>query len=154
VIDGIVGVALLALWVYCIFDVIATEQAAVRNLPKGIWLIIVILLPDVGSIAWLLLGRPERAGWRPGDTEVRRGMTRSRAVGPEDAPDFIARMEARDQMLAAWAEEDRAKELNGPTTKPPSDDEQARLAAWEEDLARREAELRRPDEPPPAEPKG
>ena len=68
---GFVPLVLLALWVYCILDVIATDDSLARNLPKGMWLLIVIFLPDIGSLAWLLLGRPLYAGWRPGDTNRR-----------------------------------------------------------------------------------
>jgi Phospholipase_D-nuclease N-terminal len=142
---GIVGILLLGLWIYCIFDVIASDQATIRNLPKGMWLVIVLILPDIGSIAWLLLGRPEKAGWRPGDPSIR--FPRPRAVGPEDRSDFIARMEARDRLLAAWAEEDRTKAIDKPTGSAPTEQERARLAAWEADLARREAELRPTDGP-------
>ena len=113
------GIILLGLWLYCIFDVIASEEMLIRNLPKTLWLLIVIFLPDVGSLAWLLLGRPLFAGWRPGDTSVRT----SRAIrGPEDRAD--------------WA----------PPPAPKVDDE-ARLRAWEEDLRRRERAIERPDEP-------
>jgi hypothetical protein len=123
---GVVSLALLALWVFCIFDVIATDDVLVRNLPKGLWLLIVIFLPDIGSLAWLLLGRPMYAGWRPGDTTRR---TPKRIIGPEDRLDF-------------------------PTSRPkplPSSDED-RLAAWEEQLRRREEELRRREEGGSAEP--
>ena len=120
---GLIGFALIALWLYCIFDVISTEEVLVRNLPKMAWLFIVIFLPDIGSIAWLALGRPVFAGWRPGDTT---GRQTRRVVGPEDRADFSA-----------------------DTTPPTSDPD--RLAAWEADLKRREEELRRskPDDPPP-----
>ena len=123
---GIVGLLLLALWLYCIFDVISTQESLVRNLPKVLWLVLVIILPAVGSIAWLILGRPPGAGFGPGDTGYRRpsGFNRpSRAIGPEDSPEFIAEIE------------DRA----------------SRLRRWEEDLKRREDELRRRegDDPPP-----
>jgi hypothetical protein len=56
--EGLIPVLMLALWIYCIFDVIASDDVLIRNLPKGMWLLIVIFLPDVGSLAWLLLGRP------------------------------------------------------------------------------------------------
>jgi hypothetical protein len=127
---GLVSIVLLALWVYCIFDVIATEDSLVRNLPKGMWLLIVIFLPDIGSLAWLLLGRPMYAGWRPGDTTHRPPR---RVVGPEDREDFPSR----------------------PLPPPPSRSIESRedqLAAWEEQLRRREEELRRreqgPEDPP------
>ena len=124
------GTVLILLWLYCIFDVISTDESVIRNLPKMAWLMIVIFLPDVGSIAWLLLGRPLYAGWRPGDTEYRKPRT---VRGPEDGPAWTG----RSTMSNAEAD--------------------ARLKAWEDDLARREAELRKAetkDEPgePPAEP--
>src|SRR4051794_22714150 len=53
-VEGVVGFALILLWLYCIFDVISTDDVLVRNLPKMVWLFIVIILPDIGSIAWLL----------------------------------------------------------------------------------------------------
>src|SRR4051794_22176138 len=84
-IEGILGIFLLGLWIYCIFDAISTDASMVRNLPKNFWIILVIILPDVGSIAWLVLGRPERAGWRPGDTTYRKPFsTRFVVRGPED----------------------------------------------------------------------
>jgi phospholipase D-like protein len=57
---GLLGFAVLALWVFCIFDVVATDDALVRSPPKVVWLLIVIFVPTIGSIAWLLLGRPGR----------------------------------------------------------------------------------------------
>jgi hypothetical protein len=95
-----------------------------RNLPKIVWLIVVIFLPDIGSIAWLALGRPAFAGWRPGDTT---GRPTRRVVGPEDRAEF---------------------------TSGPSSSDPARLEAWEADLRRREQDLRpkKPDDDPPFPP--
>jgi hypothetical protein len=119
---GLIGFLLIALWLYCIFDVIATDEALMRNLPKMAWLFIVIIIPSIGSIAWLALGRPQFAGWRPGDTE---GRPTRRVVGPEDRPDF------------------------SPSSGSGAADA-GRLQAWEDDLHRREQELRRqkPEDPP------
>jgi hypothetical protein len=111
---GVLGFLLIALWIYCIFDVIASEEVLIRNLPKFVWLMIVIFLPDIGSLAWLALGRPAYAGWRPGDTGTR---PERRVLGPEDRADFAPR--------------------------PSPEDDQRRLEAWEADLRRREEELRR-----------
>lgn len=119
---GLIGFLLIALWLYCILDVIATDDVLIRNLPKLPWLMIVIFLPTIGSIAWLALGRPPFAGWRPGDSSVR-AATR-RVTGPEDSPDF----------------------------SPPAPRDEVRLQAWEADLRRREEELRRrpPEDQPPS----
>jgi hypothetical protein len=115
---GLVPLAVLALWLYCIFDVIASDEALVRNLPRTLWLILVIFLPTVGSVAWLALGRPLYASWRPGDT--RRRPPPGRAIGPEDLPEFPA---------------SRA-----------DDERERRLREWEDDLRRREQGLRPDDE--------
>ena len=110
---GIVPLVVFALWLYCIFDVIASDEALVRNLPRGLWLLLVIVLPTIGSVAWLALGRPLYASWRPGDTRTRSAPP-PRPLGPEDAPTYPTRA---------------------------ADDHEERLRAWEEDLRRREREL-------------
>ena len=70
--DGIIGLALLGLWIFCILDVISTDDVLCRNLPKFFWLFIVIILPDIGSVAWLVLGRPLGAGFRLGSSRSSR----------------------------------------------------------------------------------
>jgi hypothetical protein len=104
---GFVPLVLFALWAYCIVDVIASDEALIRNLPKGMWLMIVIFLPDIGSLAWLALGRPLYAGWRPGDTSSRRPPRR--VLGPEDRADFPA-LEDPEDRLRAWEENLRRRE--------------------------------------------
>ncbi|MGH9278473.1 MAG: PLDc N-terminal domain-containing protein [Acidimicrobiales bacterium] len=96
---GLISFLLLALWLYCIFDVISTDEVLVRNLPKLVWLLIVIFLPDIGSIAWLALGRPRFASWRPGGEEDHRPTRRVIAV--EDRPDFGV-TPGRERALEAW----------------------------------------------------
>ncbi len=56
--DGAFGLLMLGVWLFCIIDVITTDAALCRNLPKLVWLLLVILLVDLGSIAWLVAGRP------------------------------------------------------------------------------------------------
>lgn len=56
--DGSLSLILFALWVFCLIDVITTDQSLCRNLQKGWWILIVLLLFDVGSLIWLVAGRP------------------------------------------------------------------------------------------------
>jgi hypothetical protein len=58
----------LALTLFALFDVIATDSSLCRNLPKELWILLVIFLPTMGAVAWLLLGRPEKTRFYPGDT--------------------------------------------------------------------------------------
>jgi hypothetical protein len=126
---GVFALAALALWIYCVIDVITTDEATMRNLPKGLWLIIVIFLPTVGSIAWLIAGRPQGKGFAIADDGPRRPV--------------------RNQSDIPWAERDDIDPIVRER------EERARLRMWEEQLRRREEELRRREgelggEPPPA----
>ena len=57
--DGALGLVVLGLWIFCLLDVISTDEYACRNLSKVWWVILVLFFPLVGSIAWLVAGRPE-----------------------------------------------------------------------------------------------
>lgn len=114
---GLVALAVFALWIYCILDVIATEEALMRNMPKVLWLVVVIILPTIGSVAWLLLGRPTDAGYMPGDTTTRpplreRGPQNRRPgpLGPEDSPEFMTGIEERAEKLRKWEEDLKRRE--------------------------------------------
>lgn len=45
------------LMVGALIDIITRDDAQVKHLPKMVWIIIVILLPLVGSILWFAIGR-------------------------------------------------------------------------------------------------
>lgn len=84
-VPALFGTALFIVWVYAILDIIATDEMFIRNLPKMAWLFLVVLIPGVGAIAWLALGRPPNAGWAPGDTRTRPPR---RFIAPEDRDDW------------------------------------------------------------------
>ncbi|WP_406829560.1 PLDc N-terminal domain-containing protein [Pedococcus sp. KACC 23699] len=79
--------ATVALTVYAVVDCIQTEDSRVRNLPKLLWILLVLLFPLVGPIAWLIAGRPSNAN--PGQGPRRQG---SPPRGPDDDPDFLRRL--------------------------------------------------------------
>ncbi|UWF76969.1 MULTISPECIES: PLDc N-terminal domain-containing protein [Microbacterium] len=47
----------IALMVFALVDIIRREDAQVRYMPKFVWLLLVILLPLIGSILWFAIGR-------------------------------------------------------------------------------------------------
>jgi hypothetical protein len=55
--DGGLGLVIFGIWLFCVFDVITTDAALCRNLPKAVWVMIVLFLFDIGAIAWLVAGR-------------------------------------------------------------------------------------------------
>lgn len=95
----LLGLLVLAFWLYCILDVAMADQALVRNLPRLVWLVLVVVAAPVGGIAWLVAGRPTGVRARPGSTDrrpARRAPDAPRGpLGPDDDPDFLRRLDER-----------------------------------------------------------
>jgi hypothetical protein len=120
--DGVVGLLFLGLWLYCIYDVITTDEVLVRNLPKPVWIMLTIFLFEIGAVLWLVAGRPHNKAYRPATTDYRSQSRRS--VAPEDRPGF------------------GSDDAPGVSDFVREREEQARLRVWEAQLKRREEELR------------
>jgi len=145
-VEGLAAVALFLFWIWALFDCIATDSAMCRNLPKPIWIILVLILPDIGALAWLLLGRPEKASWRPGSTDY---SAPRRPIALEDSPRYSAspsitdrRSAELDQELDRWQQEQAAQSAAAGSGEK-ADRASAELDAWQAKLDERETELRR-----------
>ncbi|MFD4458864.1 PLD nuclease N-terminal domain-containing protein [Nocardia sp. NPDC058480] len=55
---AVIGFLTLALWVYCLVDIITSPDTGIRHLPKMGWIIVVVLIPTIGALLWLFAGRP------------------------------------------------------------------------------------------------
>jgi hypothetical protein len=92
---------LVLLWLYCLFDAIGADPARVRNLPKVAWVLVVLLFPDVGSVLWLVAGRPrgpQRSLPYKGNTGIPPEYDRpGRAVAqsPDDDAAFLEQLKRR-----------------------------------------------------------
>ncbi len=125
--EGVVGILLLGLVLFCLLDVITSDPAAIRNLPKVAWMLLVLI--PIGSIAWLIAGRPQNsagglpykgnAGARPTGRPGPARPKPRRGVAPDDDPAFLADL------------------------KRSNNEHEEMLGTWEHDLRRREEELRR-----------
>ena len=116
--DGTLALVMLALWIFCIIDVITTAETDMRNLPKMAWLFIVLILPDIGSIAWLIAGR----NWQ-GRSVSYRSNTAARAypeydrpgravpANPDDDEAFLKQVRARAEAQRREYQERRKREL-------------------------------------------
>lgn len=108
-IGGGLGLVAIAVWIFCVVDVITTPENLVRGLPKLAWVFIVLLFMDIGAIAWLIFGRPwtkvpanRPAGRGPAATSRYGGRSATaprRASNPDDDEEFLAslRKRAEDQ---------------------------------------------------------
>lgn len=80
----------IALTIYAAVDCVQTDERWVRNLPKLIWLLVVLVFPIVGPIVWFIAGRPQRG---PTGSAGPSGRQRPQAPrGPDDDPDFLRRL--------------------------------------------------------------
>lgn len=88
-VPGLLGGFLFLFWLWALVDVILTDSMLVRNMQKGTWLFLVILVPTVGAVAWVFFGRPERAAMAPGGQmpyEANPYRSAPRSGGAEDTP--------------------------------------------------------------------
>lgn len=112
---GFLLVVELCMVVYCALNVITTPESEIRNLPKLLWLLLVLVFPIVGGIAWLVAGRPQRAANLPykGNRGVPAEYDRpGRAVpqNPDDDEAFLRQLRARAEEQRKRAEE-RARKI-------------------------------------------
>ena len=114
---ALVGLALL---VFCLVDAIGARASSVRNLPKAIWIVLILFFPFVGSIAWLVAGRPAPARRSAYEREQPRFPEydrpgRAAAVDPEKDEEFLrqVRERAEQQRKAYEARRRQEREAEG-----------------------------------------
>lgn len=56
-----VGPLIFVLWVFCFIQALTSRADEVRHLPKVAWVLLVLFFPLLGSVAWLVAGRPVTA---------------------------------------------------------------------------------------------
>ncbi|HEU5037594.1 MAG TPA: PLD nuclease N-terminal domain-containing protein [Nocardioides sp.] len=113
----LLGVVALALWVFCLVDAIGSPADRIRNLPKVAWVLLILFFPLVGSIAWLVAGRPdggvarrsayERA--QPAFPEYDR-PGRAAAVDPDRDEEFLRQVRERAEAQRRAYDERRKRE--------------------------------------------
>src|SRR4051812_37509970 len=94
--------AYLAVLVVALIDCLSTDESEIRNLPKIVWIVVILLFSPVGGIAWFLAGRPK--GEPTAVTPAKR-----KPVAPDDDPDFLRSLEDRstadEEAMRLWEEE-------------------------------------------------
>lgn len=108
--------AQLVLLVLALISCLSAER--VRRLPRAAWVLVILLVPIVGAVAYLLAGRPAPGG--SGGSPARPFGPRPRPSSPDDDPDFLRTLDAdqarRDrELLDQWE-----RDLLGPDDKPPA----------------------------------
>lgn len=131
-------VVAIALLVYALIDCLQTDSARFRSLNRVAWIAIIVLIPLLGPILWLAIGkvraRPQRRPAAPP----------TRPLAPDDDPEFLRHLRDSDakheQMLNKWEADLRKREAE---IKAKKDAEERAAAAAEELERRRQAEARK-----------
>lgn len=102
----IVGIVIaVAFTLYALVDAAMTDHSRARGVPKPVWIVLIVVLPVVGGLLWLFIGKGAAAAAAP-----------RRASAPDDDPRFTgsrlsdAELEAHMRDLEA-----RLKELDEET---------------------------------------
>lgn len=111
---------LLVLMVWALVEVAQAERHQIRLLSKPIWIILIVLAPTVGAIAWFLLGRPKDGATTPArplqrPTRPAPWSARNQQVSrpaPDDDPEFLASLKRQAER------ERRAREQQQRDTTP------------------------------------
>lgn len=107
----------IALAVFALISCLSADESDIRGLPKIAWVIIILLFPLVGAIAWFLAGRPVEVTskpntWRPGSGFPEAERPR-RPLAPDDDPEFLKSLRRDDErMFQRWEEDLRKREDN------------------------------------------
>ena len=116
----LLGPIIFLLWVFCLVHVITSREDEVRHLPKIGWLLIVLFFPFVGSIAWLVAGRPGSA--RAPRSRYERSAPafpeydrpgRAASVDPAADEEFLRRCRERAEEQRRRAREQKQRETEG-----------------------------------------
>ncbi len=99
----------VGLAVYALVDLASSDEDERGGIPKGLWVVLIILLPFLGPIAWILVkrsasrsGARSRPAGRPGPGSAAGGTRRRRSapVAPDDDPEFLWRLEQQQRRQA------------------------------------------------------
>ncbi|OUE10349.1 hypothetical protein C5B94_07345 [Clavibacter michiganensis] len=127
----LIGLAVVIVFftVFVIVDTALTPRTRMRGLPKPAWIAVVVLVPLIGGILWLTIGKDR--------TDLARAS--GRRLGPDDDPDFLSglgrtrseeeRIRRLEQELAdldsdgAGPDDPAAPPAPGTTPRPGRDDD-------------------------------
>ncbi len=113
----------LGVMIYALIEAISTPSERVRIMPKGVWILVIVLIPLVGGVLWLLFGNQNSylASTVQG-FQKRSGPVRP--ATPDDDEEFLRSLDIQR------AQQKRAEELR----------------KREEELRRREEQLKSKDD--------
>jgi hypothetical protein len=109
------GIATVALTVYALVDLFVTPAMKLRAFPKPVWIALIVVLPVIGPLLWLFIGKNRRAavaGPKAPDDDPRF----LGSIG-ESAEERIRRLE--EELRRLDEEADGSPDSSGDNPQPP-----------------------------------
>jgi hypothetical protein len=111
----IAGVAAIAFTIYALVDVAMTQAPRIRAFPKAVWIALIVVLPVIGPVLWLLIGKSKPSRSKPTNTRK----------APDDDPSFLGTIdgESSDERIKRLEEELRALDEEDQPSDEKDDDQ-------------------------------
>jgi len=112
----ILGIVVVILSVYALVDCALYNRTRIRGLPRWAWIFAILLVPVIGPLLWLFVGRGRSAAASAG-----RGP---RSMAPDDDPAFLKGLNrVRDQEERIRQLEKELADLDKPDPRDPKKSE-------------------------------
>lgn len=114
------GIVAAGLIIYSLIECLMTPRHQVRAMPKAVWILIIVLVPLVGALLWLFLGR--RRGSVGGSGTTGGPARPQRPQSPDDDAAFLRQLDVQRKQQSRQAELDRREaELKAQEKRGPKD---------------------------------
>jgi hypothetical protein len=120
----------LVLCVFCLVQAISSRDDEIRHLRKTWWILLILFFPFVGSIAWLVAGRPQTAQRRQGPHERSTSAYpeydrpgRFAAADPQADEEFLRKVRERAEEQRRKHREQQERETRGSDEAGPAPEE-------------------------------
>lgn len=94
----------LGVMIYALIEAISTPSERTRIMPKGVWIMVIILIPLIGGVLWLLFGN-ENAYLASTVQGFKKASGPARPTTPDDDEEFLRSLDIQR------AQQRRAEEL-------------------------------------------
>lgn len=93
-VELVFGIVVAIAWIYSLVTCVLTPENEIRGIPKWGWLILIVLLPLLGAVLWIGVGRERRpAGPRGYGAAAQNTVAPPRTYGALASDERIRRME-------------------------------------------------------------
>ncbi|MFC0675826.1 PLD nuclease N-terminal domain-containing protein [Brachybacterium hainanense] len=98
----LIALVSIGLSIFALADCIQTEDENVRGIPKWAWIVLIVLIPWVGPITWLLVGKDRSSAsgskglagaFGPRGADGNGGARRGRPLAPDEDPEFLRKLD-------------------------------------------------------------